>query len=110
MAFFWSPSGDNLAYLQVDESEAEPRLRWHVWDGTQSTAYAAIVPSRTFLQAHIAFFDQYARSMTIWAPDGLAFAYSAVDATYGNSIWVQWLDQELPQRISRGVFVAWSPR
>jgi TolB protein len=110
MAFFWSPSGDNLAYLQVDESEAEPRLRWHVWDGTQSTAYAAIVPSRTFLQAHIAFFDQYARSMTIWAPDGSAFAYSAIDPTYGNSIWVQWLDQELPQRLSRGVFVAWSPR
>ena len=110
MAFFWSPDGTKLAYLVTDDSEEILRLRWHVWDGTTSKAYAAIVPSRTFLQAYIAFFDQYVRGMTIWSPDSTAFAYAAVDETVGNNIWVQQLDSDEPRQVSRGVFVAWSPR
>jgi TolB protein len=110
MAFFWSPDGSKLAYLETDESEEILRLRWHVWDGTQTTPYAAIVPSRTFLQAYLIFFDQYARGMTIWSPNSDAFAYAAVDQRSGNNIWVQRLGADEPQRISRGVYVAWSPR
>ena len=110
MAFFWSPDGTKLAYLVVDNQNEVPRLRWHVWDGTTKKAFAAFVPSRAFLQAYIAFFDQYARSMTLWSPDSNAFAYAAVDETAGNHIWVQQLDRDEPERVSRGVFVAWSPR
>jgi TolB protein len=110
MAFFWSPDGSKLAYLEMDESEEVLRLRWRVWDGTKSKPYAAIVPSRTFLQAYLAFFDQYTRGMTIWAPDSSAFAYSAVDNSTGNNIWVQRLDAEEPELVSRGVYVTWSPR
>jgi TolB protein len=110
MAFFWSPDGTKLAYLVMDDSGEVLRLRWQVWDGTASKAYAAIVPSRTFLQGYIAFFDQYARSMSIWSPDSTAFAYAAVDDTLGNNIWVQQLAADEPVQVSRGVFVAWSPR
>jgi TolB protein len=110
MAFFWSPDGSKLAYLVIDESEATLRLRWHVWDGASSKPYAAMIPSRTFMQAYLAFFDQYARSMNIWSPDSSAFAYAAIDDTLGNNIWVQHLEEAEPQRVSRGVFVAWSPR
>lgn len=110
MAFFWSPDGSKLAYLVMDDSGSVLRLRWQVWDGTETKAYAAIVPSRTFLQAYIAFFDQYARSMTIWSPDSTAFAYAAVSDSEGNNIWVQRLENDEPERVSRGVFVAWSPR
>ena len=110
MAFFWSPDGTKLAYLVMDDSGEVLRLRWHVWDGTASKPYAAIVPSRTFLQGYIAFFDQYARSMSIWSPDSTAFAYAAVDDMLGNNIWVQQLDADEPEQVSRGVFVAWSPR
>jgi TolB protein len=110
MAFFWSPDGSKLAYLVTDSSGDVLRLRWYVWDGTASTPYAAIVPSRTFLQSYLVFFDQYARSMSIWAPDSSAFAYAAVDPVQGNTIWVQALDETEPQQVSRGVFVTWSPR
>jgi TolB protein len=110
MAFFWSPDGSKLAYLVTDESENILRLRWQVWDGDESKPYAAMVPSRTFLQAYLIFFDQYARSMTIWSPDSSAFAYAALDPVAGNNIWVQRLEEDEPQKVGRGVFVAWSPR
>jgi TolB protein len=110
LAFFWSPDGEKLAYLQIDDSADTLQLRWHVWDGTRTRAYASIVPSRTFLEAYIVFFDQYARSMTIWAPDSQAFAYAAVSPTLGNNIWVQPLNEEEPINVGRGLFVSWSPR
>jgi TolB protein len=110
MAFFWSPDGTKLAYLSLDDSGPTWRLRWHVWDGTRNTAYAPMVPTGTFLQGYLAFFDQYARSMSIWSPDSTAFAYAAIDDTVGNHIWVQQLDEAEPTRITRGLFVAWSPR
>lgn len=110
MAFFWSPDGTKLAYLATDDSGETVRLRWHVWDGTSSKPYAAIVPSQTFFQAYLAFFDQYARGMNIWSPDSKAFAYAALDDTLGNNIWVQKLDEAEPQRVARGVYASWSPR
>jgi TolB protein len=110
MAFFWSPDGEKLAYLATEESDGITRLRWYVWDGTEKRAYDTLVPSRTFLQAHLAFFDQYARGMTLWSPDSSAFAYAAVDSDTGNNIWVQQLNSDTPQQVGRGTFVAWSPR
>jgi TolB protein len=110
LAFFWSPDGSKLAYLALDDNSRDLRLRWYVWDGTRSRGYAQAVPTRTFLQAYVAFFDQYARSMTLWSPDSRAFAYPAVDRVTGSNIYVQALDEDAPTAVARGVFVAWSPR
>jgi TolB protein len=110
LAFFWSPDGQKLAYLELDDAADALRLRWHVWDGTHSRAYATFVPTRTFLQAYLVFFDQYARSMTLWSPDSQAFAYPAVTETLGNHIYVQQLEADAPVEVGTGLFVAWSPR
>lgn len=110
LAFFWSPDGSKLAYLMLDQRGDSLQLRWHVWDGTSSQAYMPIVPTRTFLSDYLVFFDQYARSMTIWSPDSNAFTYAAVDPEAGSRVWVQKLDQAEPVDVGRGVFVAWSPR
>jgi TolB protein len=110
MAFFWSPDGSKLAYIVIDDSGEVLRLRWHVWNGATMTSYAPFVPSRTFLQGYITFFDQYARSMSIWSPDSAAFTYAATDEETGSNIWVQSLEASEPVRVSRGVFAAWSPR
>jgi TolB protein len=110
LAFFWSPDGSKLAYLAADDSTATLSLRWHIWDGARSRSFAAVVPTRTYLQSYLAFFDQYAQSTSLWSPDSSAFAYAAVDRETGSGIWVQHLDEAEPVRVGRGVYVAWSPQ
>jgi TolB protein len=110
LAFFWSPDGSQLAYLAADDSSATLRLRWHIWDGARSRSFATVVPTRTYLQSYLAFFDQYAQSTSMWSPDSTAFAYAAVDPETGSGIWVQQIDEAEPVRVGRGVYVAWSPQ
>lgn len=127
LAFFWSPQGDKIAYLTPgDHSEQGPRaslsptlevdhlnlwLQWHVWDGERSYELAQFRPSDTFLVDYLRFFDQYARSMTPWAPDGSAFVYAGDSEDAISGVWVQPVIEGAPSvRIGDGVYAAWSPR
>jgi TolB protein len=127
LAFFWSPQGDKLAYLTPgDHSQQGPRaslsptleadhlnlwLQWHVWDGERSYELAQFRPSDTFLVDYLRFFDQYARSMTPWAPDGSAFVYTGDSEDAISGVWVQPVIEGAPSvRIGDGVYAAWSPR
>lgn len=130
LAFFWSPDGHKLAYVTVDAVGENYWLRWNVWDASpgespgessgessgaslsspSTTEFPRFLPSRTFLQRYLIFFDQYARSMNIWNPESSAFAYAGTSPTGRSGIWVQSLQEETPQRIGNGVFVTWSPR
>ena len=111
IAFFWSPDGEKLVFLVTEGRDSSVRLRWKVWDNTGIQNYGQVVPSRTFLQSYLAFFDQYAQSMSIWSPDSTAFAYAGIDEENQRGIWVQELGEDkAPKWISRGVFVAWSPQ
>ncbi len=110
IAFYWSPDSQKLAYLTPDSGGQRIDFLWNVWDGEQKIEYADFLPSRTFFQSYLAFFDQYAQSMSMWAPDSSAFAYAGTDR--GRSgIWVQPLGEgERPVAVGPGVVVAWSPR
>ncbi len=110
IAFYWSPDSQKLAYLTPDSGGQRIDFRWNVWDGKGKTEYADFLPSRTFFQSYLAFFDQYAQSMSIWAPDSSAFTYAGTDR--GRSgIWVQPLGEgERAIPVGPGVVVAWSPR
>jgi len=110
IAFFWSPDGTKLAFIRVEPVGDSFWLRWSVWNGKQVTEYARFLPSRTFLQSYLTFFDQYAQSTSLWAPDSSAFAYAGVSPSRRNGIWVQDLAQERPDRVGSGVFVVWSPQ
>jgi TolB protein len=111
MAFFWSPDGQKLAYLAVEQRGETIRLRWLVWDGSRSTPYAWVLPTRIFLERYLTFFDQYARSMSIWSPDSSAFVYAATDEANRTGIWVQRLEEGAEAHyVARGVFASWSPR
>lgn len=110
IAFFWSPDGARLAYISFETVGESFWLRWNMWDGESTVAYERFLPSRTFLQRYLVFFDQYARSMTVWSPDSSAFVYSGIDPSGRNGIWVQKVDDQSPRRVASGVFAAWSPR
>ena len=110
-AFFWSPDGTKLAFMQAERGgSGAVRLRWQVWDGAAVDSYDLVLPSRMFLQRYLPFFDQYAQSMTIWSPDSSAFTYVGTNADGVNGVWVQALGADEPTLVSDGVFAAWSPK
>ena len=109
VAFFWSPDGQKLAYMTVENGTSGLRFRWWVWDGVTNRDFGAYLPSRLFFQSYLAFFDQYAQSMNLWSPDSSAFAYPGMRDRL-SGIWVQQLEEEAPRWIGRGTFVAWSPQ
>ena len=79
LGFFWEPHGDRLAWVALNPEERT--MEWRVVPGLDSVSSGDDVdaalggfrfsPSgETFLM--LAFFDQYARSHSPWAPDGSA--------------------------------------
>ena len=110
-AFHWSPDGRTLLLMTPEGSEEVPRMhRWRLWDGRRlRTVGPAFVPSSAYLEDYVPFFGQYAQTMTLWAPDGSAFAFPGLVAER-TGIWVQRLDADEPRLvIEGGAVVAWSP-
>ena len=111
VAFYWSPTGDKLAYLGVEFVGGRLGLRWYVWDGRQSVPYAAHFPTRTYLDSYLPFFDQYAQSHRVWSPDGDAFVFTGTLEDGRSGVWVQPLAEgNEPVLVGPGVFAAWSPQ
>jgi TolB protein len=105
IAFFWSPAGDRLLLLTGDPNGGP--FRWRVWQGHERFVGDAFVPSPTFLREYLPFFDQYAQTITPWAPDGSAFAYAGTHQN-ASGIWVQPLAGQR-RLIGDGAFVTWTP-
>jgi hypothetical protein len=109
IAWFWSPSGDQLLYTTVEFLDGVERLQLHTWDGDQTTSHEAFSPTGVFGREYLAYFDQFALSFSLWAPDGSAFVYAGGTSLENAGIWVQPLDGEAPSRVSPGQMAVWSP-
>ena len=111
VAFFWSPDGDSLLYLLAEPGGGLPWLRWYVWDGDRSVRLSRFLPSPTFAQEYLPFFDQFARALSPWSPDGERFVYAGTDPRGEAGIWVQSADGAVPPiHVAEGAFASWSPR
>ena len=107
VAFFWDPSGRQLLVLEFADV-ATNRFRWRVWTPTNSRTYGEFNLEPTWVRDFLPFFDQYAQSVQLWSPGGDAFAYpGTIDGESG--IWVQRLDDDSPDKIADGTWVAWAP-
>ncbi len=105
IASFWSPDGDRLLLLTGDPNGGP--FRWRVWQGRERFVGQPFVPSATFARDYLPFFDQYAQTITPWAPDGSSFAYAG-EQDGRSGIWVQPL-AGAPRLIADGGFVTWAP-
>jgi TolB protein len=109
-AFFWSPDGSRLLYLFPDQGPEGAWFRWGVWDGASSMEFARFYPTEVFARDYLQFFEQYAQSMTLWAPDQSAFTYAGTNETGETGVWIQGLaGGDPPARLGDGVFASWSP-
>jgi Tol biopolymer transport system component len=110
-AFFWSPDGRAVLLMtpEAGANASQPLHRWRVWEGRQRFVSEPFVPSPTFFEQYVPFFDQYAQALTPWSPDGTAFAFAG-QMQGSSGIWVQPVAQgAAPTRVSDGGFVMWSP-
>lgn len=105
--FQWDPVGERLLYVTFVDDPA-PALTWHVWDDGEVTDFEPFTPEPSWFATVAPFFDQYAQSISLWSPDGSAFAYPAlVDGA--PQIMVQNLTDESPVAITPGTWVTWNP-
>ena len=109
IAWFWSPDGRRLLYSTVGAIDGVERLQWHTWDGDETKSYRPFSPTGLFGRDYLAYFDQFALSISLWAPDGSAFAYAGGDSLENAGIWVQKVEGGDPVRVSAGEMALWSP-
>jgi hypothetical protein len=108
--FFWSPDGGRLLYLVPEETPEGFVFRWGVWDGETTFTTPPFTPTDVFAREYLRFFEQYAQSMTLWAPDGSAFTYAGTNEAGETGVWIQQARPGVaPVRVTDGVFAAWSP-
>lgn len=104
LGFFWSPDGERLLVLVVENRQITPT----VWTPEGTSTFSPFFPHPQLLETTFPFFPQYAQSVSFWSPGSSAFAYAGVvDGETG--IWVQDLSADDPARVSDGSWVAWSP-
>ncbi len=105
--FFWSPGGDRL--LVMEPEGAPGTFAISIWDNGELLEGPTFQASAQWLGEFIPFYDQYARSMSLWAPDGSAYAFiGTYDGDRG--IYVADVASGAVNRVAGGTWVAWSPR
>lgn len=105
-AFFWSPDGHRLLFM--DSVGVVGSARWRIWDGDSITDYPQFELEPEWVTSFLPFFDQYTTSMSLWSPDGTTFAYAGShDGDRG--IWLQRIDETEPTKLADGTWVAWRP-
>jgi Tol biopolymer transport system component len=110
VAFFWSPTGNKLLSLLPELAEDRYWFRWGVWEGGSSFTTDRFTPSLEFSREYLRFFEQYAQSMSLWAPDGGAFVYAGSSEAGETGVWIQPASSDTaPVLVADGVFATWSP-
>lgn len=86
VAFFWAPDSTKLIVLSVNGERNG--VRWSLWrqDGSMHR-FEDFRIAPPFINELLPFFDQYAQSLQLWAPDSSAFAYPGIHSARGG-IWV----------------------
>jgi TolB protein len=128
VAHFWSPQSDRVAYLVVVRSAPDMQARvrnnghraaeqatgglvWYVLDVNtgKSTSLSTFLPTRDMVYL-LNFFDQFARSHSLWSSDGKYLTYGATDSL-GQSI-VMLVDTRTgsTSRVGSGSIGIWSWR
>ena len=138
IGFFWSPDGKTIAALtlkstgnevvEIDGSQLASAVRpgsgalrddaslayvpmtlsfVDVASGT-TRAHRAVAPSSKFVNGILPYFDQYALSHRIWAPDSSAIALPGF-GNGGDQLYAIPVDGSEPTALDGAVFGFWSP-
>lgn len=125
VSFWWSPDGGTIAALRVQPvaGEASPpanptpsptaaptevRLLFVDVAGGRVRSQPVVQPGPAFVEQLFPFFDQYALSHRMWAPDGTSLLMPEVDPDGTTHVTVRFPDGEPPIDLD-GAIGFWSP-
>ena len=117
LAFFWSPSGDRIAWVGVDPATREMELSLSSVGGGEPRRLFRFSPTGEFF-TYLSFFDQYAYSHSLWSPDGSALVVAGNEGPEsgrrngsgpsGGQIYVVDAGTGESRRIASGRTAVWS--
>ena len=110
VGFWWSPDGATLAALRVANVDGAPEIRLVFVDAASGDIRAEppVRPSSVFIEQVLAYFDQYALSHRLWAPDSSSFLLPVLDADGTSRVLAVTPDGEVLARLD-GAMAFWSP-
>ena len=116
LAFFWSPSGDRIAWIGVDAASREMEVAVSSIGGETRRLFR-FSPTGEFF-TYLSFFDQYAYSHSLWSPDGSALVVAGNEGPEsgrrngsgpsGGQVYVVDADSGAALRIASGKTAVWS--
>ena len=117
LAFFWSPSGDRIAWVGVNPATREMELSVSPVGGGEARRLFRFSPTGEFF-TYLSFFDQYAYSHSLWSPDGSALVVAGNEghesgrrngsSPSGGQIYVVDASTGEALRIASGKTAVWS--
>lgn len=109
VGFWWSPDGATLAAIRVATVDGAPEVRLVFVDVASGDIRAEppVRPSSVFIEQVLTYFDQYALSHRLWAPDSSSFLLPVLDADGVSRVLAVTPDAEVLARLD-GVMAFWS--
>lgn len=122
VAFWWSPDGKTIAAMRVQpsiasatpsaapsqEPDTEVRLIFVDVASGKTLSQPIIRPAERFVTSLLTYFDQYALSHRLWAPDSASILMPEVDEVGRTHVIVRYADGSDPIQLD-GDFAFWSP-
>jgi TolB protein len=110
VGFWWSPDGATLAAIRVATVDGAPEVRLVFVDVVSGDIRSEPVvrPSSIFIDQVLTYFDQYALSHRLWAPDSSSFLLPVSDDDGVARVLAVTPDGKVLARLD-GVMAFWSP-
>lgn len=124
VGFWWSPDGRTIAALRVqpavgsaspsggvaapDEQERDVRLLFVDVESGETRSQPIVQPGQRFIETHLAYFDQYALSHQLWAPDSSSMLLPEVGEEGVTRVTVRYVDGRTPTHLD-GEAAFWTP-
>ena len=109
VGFWWSPDGATLAAIRVATVAGAPEVRLVFVDVASGDIRGEPIvrPSTVFIDQVLTYFDQYALSHRLWAPDSSSFALPVLDDDGATRVLALTPDGEVLARLD-GAMAFWS--
>jgi TolB protein len=114
VSFWWSPDGRTIAALRAQPIEGaesgqnEVRLLFVDVASGEIRSQVVVRPGQLYIDQFLTYFDQYAVSHEVWAPDGSSFLMPIVDGDGVTRVVAYFPDGSDPIAMD-GVIGFWSP-